>query len=82
MKNSLCWIWCCKCNQWGCHEQVNCHAEEMRNQRLQNTQKAYVAPALKPDPDTISVASSDNSDDDTSVQSNAVFLAGKSVGTD
>eukprot|EP00957_Ditylum_brightwellii_P017733 1335576-Ditylum_brightwellii.AAC.1 len=66
MKNSLRWIRCCKCNQWGCHEQVNCCAEEMRNQRLQKTQQAYIVPVPKPDPDTISVASSDDSDDDAS----------------
>eukprot|EP00957_Ditylum_brightwellii_P007736 585079-Ditylum_brightwellii.AAC.1 len=82
MKNNLHWIWCCKCNQWGCHKQVNFCAEEMRNQCLQNMQKAHVTPAPKPNPGMISVASSDNSNDDHSVQSNSAFLAGNSVATD
>eukprot|EP00957_Ditylum_brightwellii_P015539 1171881-Ditylum_brightwellii.AAC.1 len=80
MKNSLCWIWCNTCNQWGCHKQMNCRAEEMRNQRLQNTPEAYLAPTAKIDKDAISIALSiNNSDDNCSTANNTAFLSGKSV---
>eukprot|EP00957_Ditylum_brightwellii_P156993 11948049-Ditylum_brightwellii.AAC.1 len=83
MKNGLRWIWCCKCNQWGCHKEINCRAEEMHNQRMQSNMKAYIAPVPKPKKDAISIASSlDHTDDDMSTTSNSAFLGGKSINTD
>eukprot|EP00957_Ditylum_brightwellii_P193321 14719369-Ditylum_brightwellii.AAC.1 len=83
MKNSLRWIWCCKCNQQGCHEEINCRAKEMRNQHMQSNKKAYVAPVPKPEKDTISIASSlDHTNDNMSTTSNSAFLGGKLINTD
>eukprot|EP00957_Ditylum_brightwellii_P092941 7076769-Ditylum_brightwellii.AAC.4 len=82
MKNGLRWIWCCKYNQWGCHEEINCRAEEMRNQCMQSNKKAYVTPVPKPKKDIISIASSLNhTNGNMSTASNSAFLGGKPINT-
>eukprot|EP00957_Ditylum_brightwellii_P199393 15198223-Ditylum_brightwellii.AAC.1 len=73
--NGIYWMWCSKCNQWACHNNVNCHTQKMGEQHCQQSTRAYVAPMPKLTPNKkVSIASSNSSYFNGIIPDNTAFL--------